>query len=294
MSDDVPLYAGLSGLDLSDEPIDFGKGIVLSKAYAHVMSTILMAFAEPEVPGRHHPTPYKAASGGVAIDIRAELAIPATYNHRLVSRFDVVRMIVCVLRLWSDPEITLTVVSKYPFSEMPSRPDRELVATAVEVHQRFFRLALIDHAETLASIDWVRTNWETAVDLSASSAEFKLAMAVFEIGQFIPSSAMVLVSIWGALEAIFSPSTTELRFRVSAHVAAYLEPAGPTRLSLQQRVAKLYDKRSAAAHGKPKHDSNDLLQSFELLRRILIKMIDDKKVPSKNDLDAILLGGVNA
>jgi len=52
----------------------------------------------------------------------------------------------------------------------------------------------------------------------------------------------------------------------------------------------LYDKRSAAAHGKPKHQSEDLVATFELLRRVLIMMIRLRAVPSKDELDARLFG----
>ena len=103
-----------------------------------------------------------------------------------------------------------------------------------------------------------------------------------------------MVSIWGALEALFSPSTTELKFRVSALIAAFLEPPGMERAKLQKEIAKLYDKRSAAAHGKPKHEPEDLLSSFNLLRRVLIAIIASGKVPSKNDLEGMLFGSYTA
>ena len=57
-----------------------------------------------------------------------------------------------------------------------------------------------------------------------------------------------MVSPWGALEALFSPSTSELKFRVSSLIAAYFEVPGVERVKCQREVAKLYDKRSTAAH----------------------------------------------
>jgi hypothetical protein len=60
---------------------------------------------------------------------------------------------------------------------------------------------------------------------------------------------------------------------------------------LQKDIAKLYDKRSAAAHGKPKHDAEDLLATFNLLRRVLFEIIIDRGVvPSKEALEAALFG----
>jgi hypothetical protein len=61
---------------------------------------------------------------------------------------------------------------------------------------------------------------------------------------------------------------------------------------LQKEIAKLYDKRSAAAHGKPKHDEEDLLASFNLLRRVLMTIIENKNVPSREDLEDLLFGSL--
>jgi hypothetical protein len=136
----------------------------------------------------------------------------------------------------------------------------------------------------------VGERWEVTHRLSLSNAEFSLAADAMDSGQFVQSTALTLVSLWGALEALFSPSTSELKFRVSALIAAYLEPPGKARLDLQREVAKLYDKRSAAAHGKPKHTAADLLATFQLLRRVLLSMIDAGTVPTKSDLEERLFG----
>jgi hypothetical protein len=81
-----------------------------------------------------------------------------------------------------------------------------------------------------------------------------------------------------------------LRFRVSALIAAFLEPPGESRLAVQKHVAALYDKRSAAAHGLPRHDRNDVLDTLNLLRRVALMIIDNKKVPTKRELEAKLFG----
>ncbi|WP_373715002.1 hypothetical protein [Roseateles sp.] len=55
-------------------------------------------------------------------------------------------------------------------------------------------------------------------------------------------------------------------------------------------VAKLYDKRSAAAHGKPKHGDDDLLATMNLLGEVLRKILDDGAMPSKDSLERSLFG----
>ena len=99
-----------------------------------------------------------------------------------------------------------------------------------------------------------------------------------------------MVAIWAALEALFSPSTTELRFRVSALIASYLEPPGELRQSRAKAIGKLYDKRSSAAHGKSTHEDDDLLASFNLLGEVLRRMIEQGRVPTKPELEGMLFG----
>jgi hypothetical protein len=161
-----------------------------------------------------------------------------------------------------------------------------------EIHYRDFPLAVDGGIATPNSLEWIRNRWPATHKLIRESAEFSLAVDAISSGQFIKSSALTLVSLWGALEALFSPSTTELRFRVSSLIAAFLEPFGNSRGLLQGQIAKLYDRRSAAAHGKPKHDEEDLLGSFNLLRRVLMTIIDNNRVPSREDLEDLLFGSL--
>jgi hypothetical protein len=139
-------------------------------------------------------------------------------------------------------------------------------------------------------LKWVQENWKVAHKLYSSSTEFRLAADSLDSGQFVPNHALTLVSLWASLEAIFSPSTSELKFRVSALIAAYLEPPGMKRLELQKQVASLYDLRSAAAHGKPRHEPDHLLKSFELIRKVLLRMIHEASVPTKETLERRLFG----
>jgi hypothetical protein len=97
-----------------------------------------------------------------------------------------------------------------------------------------------------------------------------------------------IVSLWGALEAIFAPHKAELVFRVSAQLAAFLEPRGVRRLEKQREIVKMYNLRSAAAHGFPKHRGEDLVKTFELLRIAIIRMIERKEVPNKEKLEQLL------
>lgn len=121
-----------------------------------------------------------------------------------------------------------------------------------------------------------------------ASPEFELAIEALDSVQFVHKPALAMVSVWGALEALFSPAHSELKFRVSALIATFLEEPGIERRSLQQRVAKLYNGRSAAAHGSTETDMQSLALSVDLLRRVLVKIVESGSVPSKTDLESSL------
>ncbi|HWY48698.1 MAG TPA: hypothetical protein VNX70_15020 [Bryobacteraceae bacterium] len=285
------LHAGLSGLELGDDCLDLGEGISLRKTYAHLMAPFIMAF-NPAPPGRHHPAPWKASRGGFSFDITVDLTIPASFETIPRGKVALAKTIVFLVRLGLNPAATVPVLSNYPFADLANNPDNEAALLPFEIQYRYFPLTVDGGLATNESAEWVRSRWQTTHELISESAEFALAVDAISTGQFVKSSALTLVSLWGALEALFSPSTTELKFRVSSLIAAFLEPFGNGRGILQKEIAKLYDKRSAAAHGKPKHDEEDVLGSFNLLRRVLMRIIDNKKVPSREDLEDVLFGSL--
>lgn len=286
------LCIGLSGLDLGDRVFDFGHGIQLRATFAHLFSTEILAFERPATPSSFHPGPWQAVSAKSGVDIVAELFLPAQYKHPTLSALSVGHTIVSLLRLWVDPRITIQVITHGPIAKLKERAGKdkggELVAMVHGRRDRHIQIGLITGDRIIESIDWVVDHWMDAVDLRAQSPEFDLALDTFDNAQCIPNSAMMLVSLWGALEAIFAPHKAELVFRVSSQLAAFLEPRGVRRLDKQREIVKLYNLRSAAAHGFPKHGGEDLVKTFELLRMAIIRMIERKEVPNKEKLEQML------
>ncbi|MBU1361905.1 MAG: hypothetical protein KKC79_19925 [Gammaproteobacteria bacterium] len=296
---DETLYIGLTELELGDRQFDLGEGIMLRGSAATFMYPFTLVNTDKESmrvsqgqlgADGYPPLPQPAFwhLGGRQTVVSAEIQVPAEAARSHAERFAIARTLVFVLRLWSNPAICMHAMSSGAFSSAQALSAARVVP--LETWPRHVALGLIDGSKVLESISWVGDNWREAHWLYASSAEFRLAADALDSGQFIQNDALVLVSLWGALESIFSPSTSELKFRVSALVASYLEPLGPARAALQKEVARLYDKRSAAAHGKPRHEKADVLASFELLRKVLIKMIREKAVPTKEALELRLFG----
>ncbi|VVE46076.1 HEPN domain-containing protein [Pandoraea terrigena] len=281
---------GLSGINLEGKVIDMGQGIQLRPTFAHLFSTDVLAFAQPASPLSFHPGPWQAVSRRPGVDITAELFIPKEYGHKRVKRIEVGHTIISLLRLWYDPRVTTQVLTKGPIAPMRDRKDKggEFIGMIHGGRERFVEIAPVAGDNDLTKIDWVAENWSAAVDLRGESTEFDFALDTFDNAQCIPNTAMMLVSIWGALEAIFSPHKAELVFRVSAQLAAFLEGRGATRMAMQREIVKLYNLRSAAAHGSPKHGSSDLIATFHLLRMAIIRMVERKSVPDKEALEKLL------
>ncbi|MDB5541847.1 MAG: hypothetical protein JWQ89_3574 [Devosia sp.] len=282
------MYVGLAGIRVT-EPAVFPRGIRLEPTYAHLMEPLIMAF-KPAEAGKPHPGPWKSAYGGTGTDITAQLFVPQGAASDPGKRMELAWLVAFLIRIWTTPEVTMVAMSSTAFSEMESLPDQAAMIIPFGMRRRDFTLVSNDPEECRQSLVWEADHFETAERLMRESTELTTAAYALDAGQYTRDHALTLISLWGALEALFSPSTSELRFRVSALLAAYLYEPGEERLDQQKRIAALYDKRSAAAHGKPKHGQEDLVATFELLRRVIMRMIEQGFVPTRQQLDERLFG----
>ena len=283
------LYAGLSGLILNNTELQLGHGVVLRRTYAYLFASNMIAFS-PATPGQAHPGPWKSARGGFAHEITAELFIPEDTTNHLGTTDAIAQAVAFTLRLGVDPATSLAVLSNRPLAADAQSSDQDAWITSVEVEARRFSLTIANGIPNEVSARLVADRWPTLLRFSKESAEFALIVDALNIGQYIHRSALTIVSLWAALEALFSPSNSELKFRVSSLIAAYLEPPGELRRTRAIAVGKLYDKRSSAAHGKPNHETAHVVDSFNLAREILTKLLDEKHIPTKQELERLLYG----
>lgn len=283
------MYAGLSGLELLGDHFEIGRGLTIRRTFAHLMLPTLMAFA-PAEPERAHPGPWKSVKGSSGFDILAELNVPASIGTH-EEQWDTARAVLFLLRLGVQPATSIAAVADQSFSTMANAADDEVKMTAWETRPRTFQLHSTDGGRLdNVGATWVAERWEKTKALRKKSAEFDLAVYAMDSGQFQRGTAMTLVSLWGALEALFGGDRNELRFRISSYIASYLVPYGQERDTKQKAIAKLYDKRSAAVHGIPSHNNDDVLAAFILMREVLMKIVDEGEVPTRAKLDKALFG----
>lgn len=284
------LYAGLSGLTLPVESFDLGHGVSLRKTYAHLTSPCMMAFSPPLKEGGYHPPPWRAARGGFAYDITVELRVP---NQSLPGGFEpkeTLWWILALLRIGYAPSIAAPVTIDMPFADAPTSA-LEPTITPFEVETPLFGVVEERSEIELGHLSWLQESWVRAANLASRHPKLLTAIKACDGCRVRARTSTSLLAAWGAIEQLFAPSTGELRFRVAANLATYLEPRGPKRLATYKLILSLYDHRSAAAHTVVESDRDAMLDSWILLRNALMKMISEDKVPTRDDFERAIFVG---
>lgn len=281
------LYAGIAGVRMSTERIELGHGVVLTRTFAHFMAPFLMAFA-PAEKGKPHPGPWSAVSDGIGLDIHVQLLVPASFDRaNFFDRLNTIWWITALMRLRGAAHSHVPVIADRPFADIPANWNSARILPVEVLPRRLTTQPIIAELSD-NDLQWLKEVWLDGGHLMDSSATFNDAFQALDSAGGMPTCAVALLAIWGALEHLFSPAKQELRFRVSANIAAYLEPPGVGRLTLHQRLMKLYDARSAVAHGTKLKTPDAWSETYGLANRVLMKMLADGHVPSKDDLEGEL------
>lgn len=216
-----PLHAGIAGVELPSDEFDFGEGIVLRRTYCHVFAPFMAAFA-PAPLGGYHPAPWKAVSGGLSIDVVAELFVPVEFKpSEWFDRLNTVWWFAALTRLVGNPYVLVPVIASHSFSEIASMNGEPTFWTVEATRQRLFVEPQTRQLAT-ESLDWIKENWRVGGHLMKQNEDFNVAFQAFDQSIADRSPSVALLTLWGALERLFSPAHQELTFRVSASIAAYL------------------------------------------------------------------------
>lgn len=281
-SDD--LYGGIAAVHLPGDRFELGQGVTLERTFAHMTAPHMMAFA-PAPPGMAHPPPWVAVQGRSGVDIHAQLFIPKGFNQAdWFDRLNTAWWLTSLLRLRVSPSVSMPVIADRPFASMPADFIHPHVIAIEGLPSR--TLPVFQSRTQLENDDllWLRDNWIRGGRLMNAHKGFNAAYQAFDLSSHTGSVALAMLTIWGALEELFSHTKQELRFRISASIASYVEDRGPKRLALHKKVQKLYDARSAVAHSAGKGQHDELVESYAVLRGCLLKMIESGVVPDRESL----------
>ena len=288
--DDTDLYAGIAGIEMPVDEYELGHGLVLRRTYAHVFAPYLAAFARAER-GKPHPPPWKAVSGGLAYDITTELlvpkvlALPEWFDH-----LNTVWWVVALLRLEATTLATVPIITNVPFSEI-AKMQGEPPFWPVEMHPT----RLVPDRERATrmqekTLSWIREHCFSGGGLMRGNDDFNVAFQAFDGSIWAGSTALGLLTLWGALERLFSPAKAELCFRIPAAIATFLHPPGINRFKSYKQIKQLYDVRSSAAHGRDDDSHEGYVRTYELLRSCLHTMLAENRVPSRVELEERMFG----
>ncbi|MCH7701601.1 MAG: hypothetical protein IID37_07925 [Planctomycetes bacterium] len=285
------LFVGISGVGCEVDAFDLGHGVSLKTTYAHLMAPFMVAFARPEQAGQPHPVPWAAASGGLAFDIQVEVTIPSDIAGTLeCENTTAAWWIVALLRLRAGPRLRATVLSNYALTK-DAASSNDLHIQPLEVTP--YQLMLDPESKSqilLGDLEWIKDHWLPSFSLLQDSPKFSILVESLDQAAYNQRTQLALLMLWTGLEEMFSPSRSELRYRISSLIASYLEPPGHSRLVRQKAIAKLYDSRSAAAHGREIKSIEPLWETYYLVRETVLKMLDEQHVPSRTELEERLFG----
>jgi hypothetical protein len=267
----------LSGIQLEFDTFDLGNEAVLSKTYVHLMAHPVLAFTQPEGHG-HHPGPWQvveAAPGMSSIDLYAVLSITHSSTDARAPH-DRASWITLLMRFSTDTAVTITLASTGDVETLRGGGVR---ARLLEPIRRLHEGTTISRE----AAQWLRDNWHSSLHLSEQESLMFALGAIYHSHR--STEPLGLVSVWAALERLFSSNAAELKFRVCANIAAYLEGPGEARYGLFKYLSKLYDARSAAAHGSEIKRPAAYMDSVSIASQVVMRIIDLGKVPTKDELE---------
>lgn len=285
-------YIGISGATLPQERFDLGHGLILSQTYAHLMSPCIMAFAPANL-GAVHPGPWRAARGGFGYDVTIQLEVPHVGLPAALTATKAGWWILALLRIAHAPYVFAPVTIDIPFNQAATCA-KEPTILPLEVQKPRSRRP-DDRAEALELgwLAWLAVHWVEVVEMMAAHPKAQAAFEALDSCRFQQRGSVEMLTIWGGLEQLFAPSTGELRFRVAANLASYLEPRGPGRQRTFKKILQLYNQRSAAAHTTAEVEMDHVLASWVLLRNALMKMIGERKIPIQADFEHLLFADIS-
>lgn len=267
----------LSGVQLDFDTLDLGNGAVLARTYVHLMAHPILAFTQPVGRGPH-PGPWQAveaAPGTVAMDLHVVLSISSeSEDEKLMHNW--ASWITLLMRFSTDTAVTIT---------LSSARDVETLRKG-DAHARLLEpIRRLHEGTTIGpeSAEWLRENWHSSLHLSTQDDLMFALGAIYHSHR--SAENLALVSVWAALERLFSSNAAELKFRVCANIAAYLEGPGEARHNLFRYLSKLYDARSAAAHGSAIKRPDAYMDSVTVASQVVMQIIDLGRVPTKEELE---------
>jgi hypothetical protein len=191
------LYAGIAEVLVPEGTFQFGEGVTLAPAHAHLMRPFLMTFRRPDssFPGM------MSASGSFGFDVVAEFFFPKEFQRNpWFDRLNSVWWLTALLRLRATPLFRVPVLSNASFSALALSSKQSFWPVELEAERT--RLLLEPNAPDSVSthdLIWVREHWLSAARLMHESREFNVLFQAFDQSSFARDPLLALLLMWSAL-----------------------------------------------------------------------------------------------
>lgn len=127
------------------------------------------------------------------------------------------------------------------------------------------------------------------------NAQFENMLHSYDKSYLIGIPEMEYIMLFSILEMTFGAGNTEITYQISRGTALLLSQNADEMEQLYKRMKKLYNARSKYVHGGEKVKPENLFELRDIVRRVLIKLIDleyHRKEKTFDELrNKILLGG---
>ncbi|WGS49821.1 hypothetical protein LFL96_19055 [Paraburkholderia sp. D15] len=214
-----------------------------------------------------------------------ELAVLHGASNDLQGLLDTGWRIISALRCRSVADLLVPAVASVSWDAIPAVERDSCKVQLLEDVPAARRLGEVV-AVSRDELDWVHKHLAVWIELLERPA-FRLAVDCLTTHHHQANLRMSAAALWAGFEGIFGINS-ELRFRLAALAASFLEDRGPGRVALYRRIKLLYDYRSKAVHGAATKDAlleEHIIEVRALLSRLMCRMTEAGTLPSVDEFE---------
>lgn len=229
-----------------------------------------------------------AALGRYMPALRYELVVERKLGATLPVAMNLAVLIVAALRIRTGGELVLPAFADYSWSTIAAIVDGRCTAGLLEDVAQVRRVGG-PTIVTAADLEWVWPRLPGLADL-LEAPRFRLALDALATHRREANPRLAAVKLWAGSEALMA-CNVEQRGRLAGRVAAALEPHGPGRRELYERVTDLEATRARVLLSEllsPDDIDGHLGEVRALLARLLRAIVDAGHLSSPAALDQSL------
>lgn len=277
-----PLFGGVAGIKLSKPSLTIVPGFELRATYAKIFAPYMMAFRRPG-PGAEYGEPWRAARGGISIEISIEAFLEDRVRPTGLNRLNTLWWLLALIRLRTGANARMPVISNMEFRDVVlSKVEPSLLTIEMSPHQ----IQTVQNPPSEISsedLDWICQNFVSGSTL-LEAQNFYRSILTFDNAVWAQNSGSAILMIWAAMECLFRPGRQGITKALSSLLASYLHPPGSGRDREFRNVYDLYNARGAAVHDAKHPEIDELRNSFLIARRVLIQCIERRELPNNQVL----------